>query len=64
MADDKIDPRLRPDAEKEAKARIHGSYSIHPVIDRITKKFGAFNLIRNAKNDREARIEEIDNLQP
>jgi hypothetical protein len=62
MAKREIDDRLKPDAQAERKAK-RTSYDLHPVVDRFSKKLGSFNLIRNAKNQREAILEEFDEAQ-
>lgn len=58
MADEAPKPKLKPDEELEAAAQKTG-YSVHPIISRITHRLGAFNIIRNAKNEREVEIDKV-----
>lgn len=51
-------PKLKPDEELEQEAQKTG-YAVHPIISRITHRLGAFNMIRNAKNEREVEIDKI-----
>lgn len=62
MSERKVDPRLKLDESAAQKAQ-GTAYSIHPVVDKVSRKLGSFNMIRNAKNQREAMLQEIDDLQ-
>ena len=47
---------LEHDAEVEAEAKKLGDYQLHPIVEKIHHKLGAFNLIRNARNARQVEI--------
>jgi hypothetical protein len=55
-----VDSQLRPDAALEAEAQKLHALPLHPLITRIHQKMGALNLIRNARNERQAAIDEAE----
>lgn len=64
MAKDKgrrdIDERLKLDPKLAEEVKKMGDYPLHPIVTKISQKFGAFNLIRNARNKRQVDIESIE----
>lgn len=63
MGNESVDPRLKDDADLEAAVKNLQDRELHPLVSRITHKFGAFNLIRNARNKKQVDIEEINKLE-
>ena len=55
-----IDPRLLADKALADEVKRMGDYPLHPLVEKIYQKFGAFNLIRNARNGRQVAIESIE----
>lgn len=53
---DRVDPKLKADKELEDEAKRMGDYELHPLVGKVHQKFGAFNLIRNARNARQVEI--------
>lgn len=50
---------LQPDVALEAEAQKMGANPMHPLVAKITQRLGAFNLIRNARNEKTVEIEQI-----
>ncbi len=52
---------LKPNKELEAEVKRLQDYPVHPLVSKISQKLGAFNLVRNARNQKQVDIEEITN---
>jgi hypothetical protein len=58
--DQVVDPKLSGDDALEAHVQsAKDALEVHPLITRIQHKFGAFNFIRNARNAKQAAIDDI-----
>lgn len=60
MADENADkpkPKLQPDQELEDQAQKAGAYPLHDIVSRVTHRFGALNIIRNAANERTVELD-------
>ncbi len=59
MADEDA-AKMKFDADLAAEADKMGAYKLHPVVTKIHQRFGGFNLIRNARDQKQVDIEKID----
>lgn len=50
---------LKADKELEAEATKMGANPMHPLVSQVTQRLGAFNLVRNKRNERTVEMEKI-----
>jgi hypothetical protein len=59
MAEEAKDkPKLKLDKQLEDEVKRMGDYPLHPLISKISQRLGAFNLVRNARNQKQVDIED------
>lgn len=54
-------PDLKANKDLEAEAKRMGDYPLHPLVSRISQRFGLFNMVRNARNQNQVDIEKATN---
>lgn len=52
--------KLKADPALEAEVTKMGQANLHPWVEKIQHKFGTFNVIRNARNQRQVDLSKID----
>lgn len=55
----KPEPQLQPNPQLEAEVKRLGDYPLHPLISKISSKLGAFNIVRNARNQKQVDVEDL-----
>ena len=59
MAEEEQKPKLKSDKDLEVKAEKAGGYKVHPLVTQIAHRLGAFNIVRNAANERTVDLDEL-----
>lgn len=57
---DEIDPKFKLDQGLEEEAKKLGAYEMHPLLSKISSKFGLTNMVRNAQNKNKVDIEKLE----